>query len=379
MKQILILGWLAAATLTASAQIMLSGNENKLDLTSGAPVVVESAGPDSVSLLDFSEFPPRVIHVKAISNTVLGPPSNIAISPNGKLALIADSIRLEPGEPTGWVPHNRVHVLDLTQSPPKITGHTTAGRQPSGMSISPDGSFALVANRADGTVTMLSIDGQDVRARQNVVVCEPDESPSDVAIHPDGHLALVSVQKGGFLAVLHIGDGRVSATGRHLAVYGEPYRCVITPDGMLGLTAGAGHGNGLDADAVSIVDMKNLKTFDFVPVGSGPESLDISPDGSLAAVVTMDGSNLPADDPNHSNHGGLSLMSRSGHTFVRTEQLKTGRIPEGVAFTADGRYLVVQSHPERRLWIYRVAGNHLEDTGVRIAVPGMPSSLRSGP
>jgi len=71
-----------------NAQWILSGNEAKIDLDSGAPVVVATQETDSISLLDFSVFPPRVQHFMDIPNTVIGPPSNIAISPDGQRVII---------------------------------------------------------------------------------------------------------------------------------------------------------------------------------------------------------------------------------------------------------------------------------------------------
>jgi hypothetical protein len=64
---------------------------------------------------------------------------------------------------------------------------------------------------------------------------------------------------------------------------------------------------------------------------------------------------------------------------VKTQRLPVGRIPEGVAFTSDGKYLVVQCHPDREMRIFQVAGGIATDTGKRIKVPGMPSSLRAAP
>jgi DNA-binding beta-propeller fold protein YncE len=360
---------------------MISGNENKIDLASGAAVVVPDAPPDSITLLDFSRFPPAVRHLENIPNSVIGPPSNIAILPDGGLALIADSLKLDSTAAAGWVPESVVHVLDLKSDPPRLTGRVTTGRQPSGMSITPDGKRALVANRADGTVSVLAIDGRSVRARETVEVCEPAESVSDVAIHPNGRLALASVQKGGYLAVLIIGPETVQATGRKVSVYGQPYRCVITPDGELALTAGQGFGNGLDRDALSVIDLRSdpIRTIDYVAVGAVPESIEISPDGRWVAAVTMEGSNLAADDPLRGEQGAVVLLERRGRTFERVQELPVGRIPEGVAFTPDGKHLVVQCHPDRELWLFEMRDGRLRDTGERIAVPGMPSSLRAGP
>jgi hypothetical protein len=75
--------------------------------------------------------------------------------------------------------------------------------------------------------------------------------------------------------------------------------------------------------------------------------------------------------------GSLALLERKGQTFTLVEKHDIGRIPEGVAFTSDGRHLIVQCHPDRELWIFSVKRGRLKDTGQRIKVPGMPSSLRA--
>jgi len=373
--------FLALAPARGLAQIVISGNENKIDLTSGGPKVIRPSAPDSISILDFAKFPPTVEHLLDVPNSVIGPPSNIAITRDRKIALIANSLKIDSTNPTNWVPEDFVHVVDLAAKPPKVVGKVTTGRQPSGISIAPDGKFALVANRADGTVSVLSMRGQEISLRQTVTVCLAAESASDVAIAPDGKLALVSAWKGGYIAVLNIDGGNVTATGRKISTYGQPYRVVITPDGELALTAGMGFGNGLDRDAVTVIDLhsKPIRAIQHVTIGSVPESIEISPDGKLVAAVVMNGSNLAATDPNHSEHGGVVLLARKGKSFNVVEELPIGRIPEGVAFTSDGKHLVVQCHPDRELWIFSVNGGRLRDTAQRIKVPGMPSSLRASP
>jgi DNA-binding beta-propeller fold protein YncE len=335
--------------------------------------------PDSISILDFASFPPSVQNLTGIPNSVVGPPSNIAITPDHRIALIANSLKADPQDATNWVPESFVHVLDLTANPPKVVGQAQTGRQPSGLSIAPNGRLALVANRADGTVSVLAVRGQDVRSIQTVKVCEPQESVSDVAISPDGRLALASAQKGGYLSVLKIDGDNVTATGQKLSAYGQPYRVVITPDGELALTAGQGYGNGIDRDAITVIDLtaSPRRAIDYIPVGAVPESIELSPDGKLLAAVVMNGSNLAPANPNHSVHGALVLLARRGKTFRVVEEHTVGRIPEGVAFTSDGKYVVVQCHPDRQLWIFSVKRERLKDTGQRIQVPGMPSSLRA--
>ena len=380
MKRMVCLGGLFALLGTSWAQLVISGNENKIDLTSGTPEVVPGAEADSLSLIDFSDFPPKVDHLYGIANSVIGPPSNIAISPDGELALIANSLKIDPDDPTQYVPEDHVHVLDLAASPPRVMT-VKADLQPSGLSISADGSYALVANRAAGTVSVLHIEGKSVSLAQNVTVCAPELNVSDVAIHPNGHLALASVQQGGYLVVLAIDKGEVQLTDRKISVYGKPYRVVITPDGEVGLTAGQGFGSAIDSDALTVVDLESdpIRSVNYLAIGAVPESIEVSPDGKLIAAVLMAGSNLPPGDPHRTDAGSVVLMSRKGTSVEIEQTVPVGPIPEGVAFTSDGDYLLVQSHPARAIWVFEVKRRRLQDTGLRIEVPGMPSSLRAAP
>ena len=364
----------------AWGQLVISGNENKIDLTSGAPAVVQNAEPDTLSLFDFSQFPPKVEHLYDIPNTVIGPPSNIAVAPDGSLALIANSLKIDPQDPTRFVPESFVHVLDL-QARDRRPKRVAVGSQPSGISFTPDGRLALVANRAAGTISVLRVNGNEVEAVQTVEVASSEANLSDVAVHPDGRLALASVQEGSYLAVLEIHGDRVQLAERKISVYGRPYRVVISPDGGVALTAGQGAGSPLDRDALTVVDLASrpARAVDYVTVGSGPESLEISPDGRLIAVVLMANSNLAPDHPQRTDSGELVLLTRRGTKVELKQRLKIGRIPEGVAFTSNGDYLLVQCHPDRNVWVFETKGRRLRDTRLRIEVPGMPSSLRAAP
>lgn len=361
-------------------QWVVSANENKLSLASGATLVVPEAPPDTVTFLDFQQFPPAVRHLTNLSNTVLGPPSNVAISPDGSLGVIADSIELDPGQPGQWRPQRRLHLLDLTGPEPRKVGEVTAGEQPSGLAFSRDGRRLLVANRAGGGVTGFIREGMSLRALPEVRFTHPTNEVSDVAVHPDGRLALAAVREGGHLQVLRLEPDRLVVEPRRISVYGRPYRVLFTPDGRLALTAGAGAGNGPDTDALTIIRVQDgaFQTVDFVPLGSGPESIELSPDGRHALGVLMNGSNLPPESPHRTEHGQLVLLERRGDTFVRRQVVPVGRIPEGACFTPDGRHVVVQCHPERRLWIFSLTRGRLKDTGVRIPVPGFPSGLGAG-
>lgn len=48
-------------------------------------------------------------------------------------------------------------VIDLTATPPKIVQSTNAGAGATMVRLSPDGALALIANRAEGTVSVFSV------------------------------------------------------------------------------------------------------------------------------------------------------------------------------------------------------------------------------
>lgn len=363
---------------TAQGQLMISGNENKIDLTGGTPKFLPGAPPDTLTILDFSRFPPGVLNVEGVSNSVIGPPSNITLTPDESIALIADAIRQDPNDIEKYVPASTIRVLDLKANPPKIIHEIPSGKQPSGMSISRDGKFALIANRADGTVSLLTIDGKNITIAQSVEVCKPEDNIADIAITPDGKTAIASVSTGGYFAVLHIERGALTVDKQKISCCGKPYRVAISPDGAFAVTAGSGQGLP-DVDAITVVDLHQNppRATDYIPIGSGPESLEFSPDGKLLAAVLIGGSNLPKGARFHEDSGKLVILARRGQTFEVVQVLTTGRIPEGVAFSPDGKHIVVGCHPERRLWVYEVNGETVKDSRVRIDVPGMPSSLRT--
>src|SRR5207302_1417078 len=129
--------------------------------------------------------------------TIIGPPTNLAIHPSGEIALIANSMNPEP-EGTGWknVPDDKIFVIDLKASPPKVIATVNAGKQPSGMAINAKGDMALVCNRADGnvdTASVIDLEANPARVIDHVVV---GDAPEGFAISPKGDLAVAILLQG---------------------------------------------------------------------------------------------------------------------------------------------------------------------------------------
>ena len=68
-----------------------------------------------------------------------------------------DGVRLDPATPAGIAPDDLVTVIDLKASPPAVLATVHAGKGASGVSFNPAGTLALVANRMEGTVSILTV------------------------------------------------------------------------------------------------------------------------------------------------------------------------------------------------------------------------------
>ncbi len=79
-------------------------------------------------------------------------------------------------------------MIDLTVNPPAQISTVEVGKQPSGMAINRAGDLALVANRADNSVSVLTISGKEVKMVPTIAV---GDTVSAVAITPDGKHALL--------------------------------------------------------------------------------------------------------------------------------------------------------------------------------------------
>src|SRR5437660_2860386 len=156
----------------ANAQMMIVGNDEKITWDEAGKAIAHEPGHDSVSFVDIAKpDAPKIIATIPLINTIIGPPVNLAVHPSGEIALIANSMNPEK-DGAGWknVPDDKVFVIDLKTSPPQLIATVNAGKQPSGMAISAKGDMALVANRADGTISVLSIKGKEVKLVDTVSV-----------------------------------------------------------------------------------------------------------------------------------------------------------------------------------------------------------------
>jgi len=364
-----------------SAPFMIVGNDEKLLWDDQFKPVLSPPGRDSVLIVDLADpMNPRIVANLALKNSVIGPPVNLDIDPTGTLALVADSVDvIRDGASLKQVPDDKVHVIDLKADPPKAIGMVTVGKQPSGLSINPAGTLALVANREDKSISVLSINGTAVKLIDTVAM---GDSVSHATFTPDGKRALATKFPAHQVSLLDVDGDKVTYRKLDLPTGLWPFNVAVAPGGRIALTADSGNAAGSDGsvDTVSVVDLEAQppRIIDRVVVGDGPEGLAISPNGDVAVAVLLAGSNNKPAYFYHRN-GSLAVLRIDGKKVTKIGDIEVGGLPEAVAFTPDGRWLLVGNYLDQDFSILRVDGTTITDTGKRFRVPGHPASARVGP
>lgn len=370
----------------AHAQSVIVGNDEKYAFSDGKPVL-SPPGKDTVSIIDIrNPTRPRIVANLPLENSIVGPPTNLAITPDGKLALVANSLdEVKDGDSWKNVPDDKLYVIDLTASPPALIATLQTGKQPSGMAINHAGNLALVANRAENSVTVLSISGKTVAVVGTVAVAPadaPSQQPSAVAITPDGKHALVAKALANKVALLDIDGTNVTYKGYDMLTGLFPYNVQITADGKLGLVNNNGNTGLADGQVttVAVIDMTldPPRVVDQVAVGDAPEGLAVSPAGGYAVSLLTNGSGGSA--PNNAffrhAHAVAVLLKIEGKKVSKVGETEVGTLAEGIAFSPDGRYLYIANWSEQELAAFRVARNKLVPAGSPLKLPGHPVSMR---
>jgi YVTN family beta-propeller protein len=178
------------------------------------------------------------------------------------------------------------------------------------------------------------IDGQSDAAASildTIDLSDWEPGPIEVEITPDGRTAVVSVGPAFFdnLPGL-VGDPVIAPGGTLLIVDLEsgiadevqiedvPLGIAISPDGLRAYTANYGTSDGR-GDSLSVIDIPGRSVIEEITVGSGPEQVALSPDGSLGIVNIVSG-------------GGIRIFQTADVGGTMSEVLETGSDPSDVSF-----------------------------------------------
>jgi DNA-binding beta-propeller fold protein YncE len=361
----------------AAAQIAVSANDGKPVLVDGVVKIQPNPAPDTVTILDLGGSPPKVQAELQAPSSVAGPPQNVAITPDESIALVSANMKLDPADPTKQAPDNRVSVIDLKANPPAVIATLEAGISPAGISINRAGNMALVANRGDGTVSVFAISGKTVTAAGKVDFGNPKSQPCSAAFTPDGKMALVTRDGDHKISILAIDGTKVEDIKKTMTGGIRPYALQVSPKGDIAVVVNQGGGAG-DIDTINVIDLKGKapRIVHTIDVGQIVEGLAFSNDGSYVAVTAQDGSNRPPSHPFYNAKGLLVVFKADGTTLTKAAEIRTAVWNQGVAWSRDGKTLLVQSMGEQLLSVVGFDGKSLKVTG-EIKTTGGPEGIRT--
>ena len=374
----MILFLLLALAAPAAHPIAVSVGDGKQMLVDGAQVVPARPAPDMLSLIDLAGAP-RIVAEIPVPASVIGPPSSVAVTPDGRFALVSSARRIDPADPTRIIPDDRLTMIDLESRPVSVVATLRAGAGASGIAIDPAGRHALVANRAEGSVSLFVIDGDRLRLTDTLAIGDSAASPAQPIFFAHGSRALVSRDGDHLLSTLRIIGDRLEIEPGGARSGLRPYGLsAAAGDPRFAIVANIG-GGGHDVDTISLIDLAgpSPRVVDTVAVGLTPEGIAMAPDGRHVAVNVNAGSNGSPASPEYRNRGEVQVWRIDGIHLVRVTSAPVGRWGQGVGWTADSRTLLVQSNVERRIDLFRFDGRRLARRGALVtAAP--PAALAVG-
>nr|WP_245354341.1 beta-propeller fold lactonase family protein [Brachybacterium sacelli] len=192
------------------------------------------------------------------------------------------------------------------------------GRVPKFLSISPDGSIALVSNWCDSSVSVLDLaEGREVRQ------IEVDSAPRGSVILPDDRTAYVAAMFADELYRLDLVTGKsekVLETGR------KPRHLMLSPDASRMYLTESGSDRLLELDTATAEVLRVAET------GREPRSITISPDGLALYVV---------------NYYGNTVSKFDTETMEEIQEVEVGQNPIGITYEPT----------QRRVWVANYAGS----------------------
>ena len=360
---------------------ILIGLDQKITYGPDGPVN-GAPGKDEVLVVDITApAKPKIRARLPLMNSLLGPPTNLQITPDGKLGLVANSVLHLP-DAIGYKvsPDDRLFVIDLTAEPPRLSDTVVVGKQPSGMAVSRRGDLLLIANRNGKSISVLSIIGMKVSLTGEIPM---EQEAAAVAITPDGKRAFVCLNLVNRIAVLNIDGLKVTYDkSMDIPVAFNPYNIDVSPNGKFAIASTTGAGKN-HSDILAVIDTTgpHPHVIEISAPGSGPEGFAISPNGKYVAAALLLGTGAKQTDWFKTRNGELVLLELNPNKgdLIVTAREKLGGLPEGVVFSPKSDYVYVGNYFDSDLQIFRISDGKLISAGPNFKLGGQPASMRALP
>jgi DNA-binding beta-propeller fold protein YncE len=312
------------------------------------------------------------------TNSVAGPPVAVAVTPDGRYAVVVETFRPRPeGD---WQNQrfsdlqqgDRLSVFDLSNpTRPTRVQEVSLGERPTSVSINREGSLIAVTFHPNGAGTETPLALIPFRAGQLGQPTFPEVasvSSGEELIHAEWHptqdlLALVNSTTAEVSFARLTSQGTLESWGNVVEVEKAPFIARFTPDGrhliVNGLYWGAdveGRWNEAPRGSLLSIRLEAGTQADDSPrhalvsratTGVSPEGFAISPNGRYVVTTNLERSFLPYDDERITWFSSLSLITldpQTGQLNHVADYPYDGILPEAAAFDASSQYLAVTNY-----------------------------------
>ena len=322
-----------------------------------------------------------------VSNSVTGPPSSVAVSPDGRYAVVIETLGPRPAGQVAPLLKNlpagkAITVIDLANpDQPKQVQCIDGPNDPQSVEFNADGSLLAIACRpiVDDQSPLVIYRFIGGKLTNHVEPVIPGWGAGDqlqgAVFHPkQDALVLLNASKA-TLFFVKITPGsepiRVSAWGKPVLVEQEPCKAQFTPDGRFLIV------NTLSALRGSVWSVRlaidSTVTHEIVSRGLAgvySEGLTISPNGQWVVTANLEQSFYPLDSPKQGFFSSLSLLHLDPELGLleRVGDFPfSGILAESVVFDNSSRFLAVSTFdhynkqkPSGSIDIWRLTGDYFD-------------------
>ena len=320
-------------------------------------------------------------HEVGASNSVAGPPVAVAVTPDGRYAIVIESFAPRPEG--NWEDQtfadlsfgDRLQVFDLADpTRPTRVQEIIVAERPDAVSINRDGSLIAVTFHpaGAGTETPLAlIPFSNGRLGEPVYPAVPPLPAGQRLIHAEWHptqdvLALVNETAAEVAFVQAAIQGNrldLQPWGNGVKIEKAPYMARFTPDGRHLIVNNLFWGPDVEGTwseaplgSVNSIRLEAGTRSDGSPrhalvsraiTGVSPEGIAISPNGQFVVTTNLERSYLPYDDDRITWFSSLSLITldpETGQLNHVGDYPYDGILPEAAAFDASSQFLAVANY-----------------------------------
>lgn len=225
-----------------------------------ATAVGVAAGLWGLSAAGAATYPAPASAVIAVGSGPIG----LAVSPDGSFAYVANS--------------SASTVSRIRTSDDIVTATTGVGGRPNGIAISPDGTFAYVTSPTANTIFRIRTSDNSITA----TIASP-WNPLWVSLSPDGSFAYVTSSSANSMYRIRTSDNAITA---RIILPSRSGHVAVSPDGTYA------YATSPTANQVSRIRTADNTVAATVSVGTGPTGVAIAPNGTFAYVANQSSSSL---------------------------------------------------------------------------------------